>query len=383
MHRYLRYARDRLPALTELVREMVECESPSDSPLRVNALVELIKNKTRDVARATTFPAHAFGDHLLLDFSSAEAEGKAILGLGHSDTVWPAGTLEHMPLREAGGRLWGPGVLDMKCGLAIFIFAVRALQEHGVPIRKPLRLLVVSDEEVGSISSRTLTEAEAQRSECVLVLEPGSAKDGKLKTARKGVGRYSIKIEGRAAHAGVDPENGASAVVEAAHQVEKIAALNDLAQGMSVNPGVIRGGTRPNVVAAEASVEVDVRMTRRGDADKIDRMLRELQPVDPRCRISVEGGLNRPPMERSPAIAALFEKARTVGAEMGLDLNESATGGASDGNFTAALGIPTLDGLGAIGEGMHAENESVFLDRLPERVALLAGLLEHLMLAER
>jgi glutamate carboxypeptidase len=379
MHRYLRYARERLPALTEFVREMVECESPSDSPAHVNALVQLLQKRTGDIARATTFPAQGFGQHLLLDFSSSEAQGDGILGLGHSDTVWPAGALEQMPFREAAGRLWGPGVLDMKGGLAIFIYAIRALREHGVPTRRPVRLLVVSDEEVGSLSSRNLTEAEARRSECVLVLEPGSGISGKLKTARKGVGRYVVKVEGRAAHAGVDPENGVSAILEAARQIEKIGSLNDFASGISVNPGVIRGGTRPNVVAADAFIEVDVRVVRRKDAERIDLMFRDLKPVDPRCRVSVEGGLNRPPMEGSPGITALFETARGIGAEMGLDIEESATGGASDGNFTAALGIPTLDGLGAVGEGMHAENESLFLDRLPERVALVAGLLEHLV----
>jgi glutamate carboxypeptidase len=223
-----------------------------------------------------------------------------------------------------------------------------------------------------------LTEAEARRSDCVLVLEPGTGLAGKLKTARKGVGQYTMVVEGKASHAGVDFENGASAIVEAARQVVVIANFTDLARGTTVNPGVIQGGTRTNVIAAEARVDVDVRVVRLSDAEELDRKFRALRPVDTRCRIRIEGGLNRPPMERTPQIAALFQKAQAIAAEMGVVLEESSTGGGSDGNFTAALGVPTLDGLGAVGEGAHAINESILGNRIADRVALLAGLLAKL-----
>lgn len=378
MHRFVRFARENLPAVIELSRELVECESPSDSPLCVDQFVELLIKRTTDIAEAKTFRVEGFGKHLRLEFHTGMADGRGVLALGHSDTVWPAGTLKQMPFRQAENRLWGPGVLDMKAGLAIFVFAVRALLECGVSFRRPVALLVVSDEEVGSTTSRAITEAEARRSECVLVLEPGSGPSGKLKTARKGVGRYEVNIEGRASHAGLDFETGASAIVEAARQIERIAAFTDLARGITVNPGFIRGGTRSNVVAAETLVEVDVRVPKKEDAEFIDSRLRMLTPIDGRCRITVTGGINRPPMERTPGVAAMFDKARRIGMEMGLELQESSTGGGSDGNFTAALGVPTLDGLGAVGEGAHAASESVFVGRIAERVALLAGLLEAL-----
>ncbi len=352
------------------------CESPSDAPEAVDRFTALLAHEARDLAAAEFFSGGAFGHHLRLEFAlpHESCQGQ-ILILGHADTVWPLGTLETMPLRQADGRLWGPGVLDMKAGLAYCLFAARALRDLGVSVRRSVVLLVVSDEEVGSPSSRTLTEAEARRSDYVLVLEPGTGLNGKLKTARKGVGHYTLTVEGRAAHAGVDFENGASAIVEAARQVVAIAGFTDRARGTTVNPGVIQGGTRSNVVAAETRVEIDVRVTRLADAEELDRKFRALRPIDSRCRIHVEGGLNRPPMERTPEIGQLFDKAHEIAAEMGIALEESATGGGSDGNFTAALGVPTLDGLGAVGEGAHAANESVLVSRIADRVALLAGLL--------
>ncbi len=376
MHPFLRYATDRKAEITRLIRQMVECESPSDSPTDVNRLVDLIIERTRDIATAETFQADRYGRHLRLEFKlpGRKKEGQ-ILGLGHSDTVWPLGTLKTMPFRQAEGRLWGPGVLDMKSGLTFFIFALRALRELDVPIQRKVVLLILSDEEVGSKSSRAVTEKEAKGSDCVLVLEPGTGLTGKLKTARKGVGNYTISIEGKASHAGVDFSNGASAIIEAARQVEKIASFTNLQRGTTVNPGIISGGTRTNVIAAEARIQVDIRAVRVKDADALDKKFRALRPIDKRCTIRVEGGLNRPPMERSPAIASLFAKARKIGADLGLQLEESLTGGGSDGNFTAALGVPTLDGLGGVGEGAHAMNESILIDRIADRTALLAGLL--------
>jgi glutamate carboxypeptidase len=373
---FLRYATQKQAEIVRLVQAMVEYESPSDAPEAVDRFTALLADEAAGLAAAKFSPSGRFGKHLRLEFSlPGEPQDEQILILGHADTVWPLGTLETMPFREAEGRLWGPGVLDMKAGLAFCLFAARALRDLGIAVRRKVVLLVVSDEEVGSTSSRALTEAEARRSDCVLVLEPGTGLAGKLKTARKGVGHYTVVVEGRAAHAGVDFENGASAIVEAARQVVAIAGFTDLERGTTVNPGVIQGGTRTNVIAAEARIEVDVRVARLSDADALDEKFRALRPVDSRCRMRIEGGLNRPPMERTPQIAGLFQKARGIAAEMGVTLEESATGGGSDGNFTAALGVPTLDGLGAVGEGAHAVNESVMVDRIADRVALLAGLL--------
>jgi glutamate carboxypeptidase len=373
---FLRYATQKQAEIAALVGRLVACESPSDTPEAVDRFTALLSREAEGLASAEFFPGGEFGKHLRLEFAlPGESKEGQILVLGHADTVWPLGTLAAMPFREAEGRLWGPGVLDMKAGLAFCLFAARALQDSGARVRRRVVLLVVSDEEVGSTSSRTLTEAEARCSDCVLVLEPGTGLAGKVKTARKGVGHYKLTVEGRASHAGVDFENGVSAIVEAARQVIAVANFTELARGVTVNPGVIQGGTRTNVVPAAATVDVDVRVTRLSDAEELDRKFRALQPVDTRCQIRVEGGLNRPPMERTPGIAELFEKAREIGAEMGVALEESATGGGSDGNFTAALGVPTLDGLGAVGEGAHAGNESVLLNKIAERVALLAGLL--------
>ncbi len=245
MHPYLRYATEKQAEIVADIRDMVECESPSDSPADVNRLVDLIVEQTKDIATAKTIEANGRGKHLRLEFKlpGRKKEGQ-ILGLGHSDTVWPLGTLSGMPFRQADGRLWGPGVLDMKSGMTFFIYAARALRELDIAVKRKIVLLILSDEEVGSKTSRHSTEAEAKQSDCVLVLEPGTGLTGKLKTARKGVGNYTISIEGKAAHAGVDFSDGASAIVEAAHQVEKIATFTDLKRGTTVNPGIISGGTR-------------------------------------------------------------------------------------------------------------------------------------------
>lgn len=376
MHRLLSYAREKQGEIIASIQAMVECESPSDSPVDVNRFVDLLAEQTKEFATAETIDGGEYGRHLRLTFHLPvrETEGQ-ILGVGHSDTVWPLGTLKTMPWRENDGRLWGPGVLDMKAGLAFFIHAAKALRELDIPASRKVLLLVVSDEETGSRTSRAITEGEARASNVALVLEPGTGLNGKLKTARKGIGTYTVKVQGRASHAGVDFTSGASAILEAARQVERIAAFTDLERGITVNPGVISGGTRTNVVAAEARIEVDARIARREDAIAVDQKFRTLRAIDERCFISVTGGLNRPPMERTEAIARLFQKAREIGKELEIELEESSTGGGSDGNFTAALGIPTLDGLGAVGEGAHALNESILINRIGDRTALLAGLL--------
>jgi glutamate carboxypeptidase len=377
MDPYLRYAKRRQADIVAFIRSMVEMESPSDSPASINRLVEWIATETHDIAKARILKAKGFGNHLRLEFQlPGRRKTGQVLGLGHADTVWPLGTLAKMPFRARDRRLWGPGVLDMKAGLAFFIYAARLLRDLDIPASRKVVLLIVSDEEVGSESSRPVTEAEARRSDYVLVMEPGTGLTGKLKTARKGVGDYTISITGKPSHAGVDFAAGASAIIEAARQVERIASFTDLQRGITVNPGVIRGGTRTNVVAAEARIDVDMRIARLGDAASLDKKFRKLRPFDQRCSIAVKGGLNRPPMERTKAIAGLFAAAKKLAAELDVTLEESSTGGGSDGNFTAGLGIPTLDGLGAVGEGAHAVNESILVDRIADRVALLAMLIK-------
>jgi glutamate carboxypeptidase len=379
MHPLLRYATDKQEEIIKLLKEFVECESPSDSPQAVNRFVELLAERSRHIAQAKLIRNQSRGHHLRLEFKlPGRKKAGQILGLGHSDTVWPLGTLKHMLFCRGDGRLWGPGVYDMKAGLAFFLFAAQALRDLDIPVHRKVVLLVVSDEEVGSETSRHVTESEALRSNAVLVLEPGTGLTGKLKTARKGVGDYRISVQGKAAHAGVDFENGASAILELARQIDRIATFTDLRRGVTVSPGVISGGTRSNVIAAEAHVEVDIRVVKQKDAAPLDRKFRALKLFDKRCKLSITGGLNRPPMERSPEIAALFRQARQLAQELGVDLEESFTGGGSDGNFTAGVGIPTLDGLGGVGEGAHALNESILIDRIADRTALLACLLETL-----
>ncbi len=375
MDRFLAYAQSHRKAIVALIRQLVECESPSDNAPAVNRFVELVSDTVAPFARVRTVAARRYGRHLLCEFAlPGRRKSGQVLALGHSDTVWETGTLAGMPFRESQGRLWGPGVLDMKAGVAFFIFAMRALRDLDVPVSSRVLLQLNSDEEVGSESSRALTEKNAARSKAVLVLEPGTGREGHLKTARKGVGNYTVTVRGRAAHSGLDFTSGASAVLELARQIERIAGFTDLRRGITVNPGVISGGTRVNVVAAEARAEVDLRIVRLRDAAALDRKFRGLRPVDKRCTIEVAGGLNRPPMERTPAIVALYRTARKLAAELGVELEESLSGGGSDGNFTAALGVPTLDGLGAVGEGAHARNESIFVNRIADRTALLAKL---------
>jgi glutamate carboxypeptidase len=359
-----------------LIRRFVECESPSDDPAAVNRFVELVSDSVAPFAAVRTFSGGAFGKHLLAEMRlPGRRKSGRILALGHSDTVWQMGTLRSMPFRKAGGCLWGPGVYDMKAGIVFFLFAVRALRELEIPVPSRVYLQLNSDEEVGSQCSRPLTEKHALQSRAVLVLEPGTGRAGKLKTARKGVGGFTVVVRGRASHAGLDHQAGASAILELARQITRIAGLNQPRRGITLNPGIIAGGTRCNVVAAEARAEIDVRVLRQRDAAAVEKKLRALRPFDRRCSIEISGGLNRPPMERSPATVRLFQIARKLAAELGVEAEESLSGGGSDGNFTAALGVPTLDGLGAVGEGAHAANESILINRMADRTALLAKLL--------
>ncbi len=371
-HELIHYCEARLPEMLTTLRRLVELESPSNSKVAVDHLGEFVAHEfERRGGRVRLHRQRELGDHLRADFSGA---GRPILLLGHMDTVWDVGTLARMPLKEERGRLYGPGVLDMKSGIALMLHALEALAERG-PRR--LTALLVSDEEIGSRSSRALTEKLATESAAVLVLEPAAGLHGALKTARKGVGEFHIKVTGTAAHSGLDFEKGQSAVLELAQQLIAISEFTDLNRGVTVNPGIIRGGTRVNVIAAEAEADVDARIARVSDAARLEKRFRALKPFNRKCRLAVTGGIDRPPMERR-ACAALFAKAQPLAQELGFSLEEESVGGGSDGNFTAALGVPTLDGLGGVGEGAHAAHESIIIDELPRRAALLVRLIESL-----
>jgi len=377
MDQILANVRRKQKEMIAFLKELVECESPSNDPKAIRRFYELFSGRISDIADCRFIPGGKFGPHLQCDFRLPGDRKKGqILALGHSDTVYSMGTLAKMPFRSTKGRLMGPGVLDMKAGLAFFVSAMRTLRDLNIPVARNVRLQLNSDEEVGSETSRPLTEKEARRSVAVLVLEPGQGIEGKLKTARKGVGDYNILVKGKSAHAGVDFGAGASAIVELARQIERITTFTDLKRGMTVNPGVISGGTRTNVIAAEALAEVDIRIARLKDAAVLDRKFHSLRPFDKRCSIEVSGGLNRPPMERSAGIVSLFRKAQALALDLGVKLEESSTGGGSDGNFTAGVGTPTLDGLGAVGEGAHSPGEYILIERIADRTALLAKLVQ-------
>jgi glutamate carboxypeptidase len=367
----------RRPEMLEMIAELVQVESPTEDRAAVNRCVALLEKWVRDAGgKSSRNRQRTAGDLLVGRFGPAR--GTPLMLLGHLDTVWPLGTLNKMPFRVRGGRVWGPGVLDMKAGVVMALTALRVLAEDG--LARPVILLLNSDEETGSESSRALTEQLARKCNAVFVLEPAQGVAGAYKTARKGVAHYRLQVHGVAAHSGVDFSQGHSAVLELGRQIERASAFTDPARGITVNAGVIGGGTRSNVVAAEAWAEFDVRIAKAVDGPRMDRRFRSLRAVDGRCTLEVTGGLNRPPMERTSGTVALFRRAATMAAGLGFELQEAATGGGSDGNFTSALGIPTLDGMGAVGEGAHADRESILLDALVPRTALLAAMIGGLSL---
>jgi glutamate carboxypeptidase len=354
------------------LHELVQQESPSEDRQAVNAAMALAEGWARERgARIRCHKQREFGDVLELRFGASRSKQKPVLLLGHLDTVWPIGTLKTMPWRESEGRYWGPGVLDMKSGVVMALAALNILQE--IKLARPVILLLNSDEEVGSPISRPITERLALESAAVFVLEP--AQGLAYKTARKGVGHYTVNVTGVGAHSGVDFGRGHSAVLELAKLVQTISGFTDSARKLTVNCGVISGGTRSNVVASQAYTEVDVRIAKAGDAAYVEKLFRGLKVSDTHCKLTITGGINRPPMERKAGTIALFKKARSLAAELGFALEEAATGGGSDGNFTAALGVPTLDGMGAVGEGAHAAHESVVIEHLVPRTALLAAMI--------
>jgi glutamate carboxypeptidase len=372
----LHYFETRTEAIVNTIRELVETESPSDNKQAVDHLGGLVAGKFAALGGRTQFHrATSFGDHLQVDFAGKNT-GKPVLLLGHYDTVYPLGTLASMPFRNADGRLWGPGAYDMKSGIAMMLAAIEGLRAWHGNLPRPITVLLVSDEEVGSDSSRHITENLAKKSAAVLVLEPSYGLHGAVKTARKGVGEYTLKVTGKAAHSGLDFEKGQSAIVEMARQIIRISQLVDLKRGLTLNVGRVQGGTRVNVIPAETTAVLDVRIARMKDAAGIDRKLRSLKPFNRKCKLEISGSIDRPPMERTAGVAALYKKASEIAHQLGWKLEEAAVGGGSDGNFTAGLGIPTLDGLGGVGEGAHASHESVLINELPRRAALLAGLIE-------
>ncbi len=358
--------------LLQRLRELVEIESPSEDKAAVDRAGALVAGWVEAMGgKVKRHRQKKFGDVLELRFGPTKSKRGRVLLLGHTDTVWPMGTLAKMPWREAEGKIFGPGVVDMKAGVVMALEALTALNALGVG--RPVTLLLNSDEEVGSTVSRPITEKIAQECSAVFVLEP--AQGLAYKTARKGIGNYCLKVQGVAAHSGVDFECGHSAVLEMARLVQTVAGFTDLNKGLTVNAGVIAGGTRSNVIAAECMAEVDVRIAKASDAARVERLFRSLKVTDKGCKLTVTGGINRPPMERKPGTVALFRLARKLADEMGFVLDEASTGGGSDGNFTAALGVPTLDGMGAVGAGAHAAHEHVVKAHLVERTTLLAGMI--------
>ncbi len=376
-------AEAQLPALMERMEELVRAESPSDNKAAVDRALHMTAGWAQADGATVRWYRHAHhADSLLLRYPpepeiASSAGALPVLLLGHLDTVWPVGTLATMPWRSSTDRIEGPGVLDMKCGVAMALSALQLLvKARALP--QPVLVLLHGDEEIGSPASRPLTEEVARQCRAVFVLEPAQGVEGACKTARKGVGHYRLEVSGIGSHSGVDFEAGHSAVLELARQLERVASFTDLERGITVNPGVIGGGTLANVVAAHAWAEIDVRIARLGDGARMERKLRSLRPTDGACRLMLTGGINRPPMERSRSTVTLYRQARALATAMGWELGEASTGGGSDGNFTAALGVRTLDGLGAVGGGAHAAHEHVVRAHLVPRTALLAGLLQGL-----
>lgn len=363
--------------MVRLLAEFVRCESPSHDKRAVDDMARIVAGEWRRLgARVTILRQKARGNHVRAELGpSGGRPSSQILVLGHLDTVYPIGTLAKMPFRISGGRAWGPGTFDMKGGLVIALAAVDALKAARARPRKRIVFFWNSDEEIDSSSSRAHIEHEARRSEAVLVLEPAYGAQGRLKTERKGVGTATIEITGRASHAGLNPGAGVNAIHELALQTERLMKLNDPRRGTTVQVTVASGGTVSNVVPEFARAQMDLRISKLADAARLERKIHSLRPILKGARIEVSGGINRPPLERTPGGLRLFRAAQSLGKQMGLPLDECFAGGGSDGNFTAALGIPTLDGLGAVGDGAHSSREHVIIRSLPERAALLAGLL--------
>ena len=372
------YFNNRQNEILALTRALVETESPSGDETGSKAVVSLIAAAARTINAVSTIdriPAENYGEHLRLHaFGSGRKNPRTILILGHTDTVHPVGSLQSRPWRVEGNRAYGPGVFDMKANCALAIEAIRACGSLDQASQSPVVLLLTCDEEAGSMTGRALVEAEAKRARAVLVLEP-PALGGRVKTGRKGTGMFRMEVRGRAAHAGLEPEKGVSAILEIARQIERLQRMNNLSNGITVNVGVVRGGTVSNVVPAEAHAEVDLRFASNEEGADAEKEILGLRPYDQRVQLVVRGGINRPPLERTEQVLALYEHARQIAASLDYELGEAQVGGASDGNFAAAVGAPVLDGLGIDGDGAHATHEHILIDNISRRGALLAGLI--------
>ncbi len=372
----LRLLKPRLPQMLSILRAFVLAESPSLEKAPADRCCAIVAAEWRKRgARVERLPQKHRGDHLRIAWppQNSRTPGQ-LLVLGHYDTVHASGTLAKMPFRISAGKIYGPGTFDMKAGIVQALFALDALHQIRAPLRKRIVFLWTSDEEIGSDSSRKLIEEEARRSDAVFVLEPSLGPGGLLKTARKGVGEAEIIVHGRASHAGLAPQDGVNAVHELARQIARFQQWNNVRRGISLNADIIEGGTRVNVIAERARAVVDIRALRLADMRQLEKRLHALRPLTRGARLEIRGGFNRAPMERKVS-AALFSLARSLAAQMGLSIGECVAGGGSDGNLTAALGVPTLDGLGAVGDGAHSAHEHVIAKTMPQRAALLAALL--------
>jgi len=368
----------RQPDIEAFIQSLVETESPSGDEQGSRAVVDLLvqhANRLDCVDEIERFDVPDFGQHLLIKAFQQNNAGQILL-VGHTDTVHAVGSIAERPWRRESGRIYGPGIFDMKANCALAIEVLRAMGDLNVTPAVGVTLALTCDEEVGSLSGWPLLErvARAQRTQCALVMEP-PASGGRVKTGRKGTGIFAIKVEGKAAHAGLEPEKGASAILELARQTEQLHSLNLSGSGITLNVGVVHGGTRSNVVAAEAQGEIDVRFSTAAESQEIERILSNLKPIDERTKVFVSGGINRPPMERTAAVIELYRKARAIAAQLDFELGEAQVGGASDGNFLAAMDIPVLDGLGISGDGAHAVHEHIEADDIARRGALIGGLL--------
>lgn len=361
------------------IRALVETESPSGDVAGSRAVVDLIANAARDISPVSEIKrveVPDFGQHVVIQAFTEHRSRGQILVVGHTDTVHARGSVELRPWRHDGGKIYGPGIFDMKANCALIIEVLRAMTQLKIAPRFAITIVLTCDEEVGSFSGWPLLEqiARSSNTRYAYVMEP-PALGGRVKTGRKGTGIFAMKVEGKAAHAGLEPEKGASAILELARQTERLHAINESGSGLTVNVGVIRGGTRSNVVAAEAEAEIDVRFSTEAESCEIERLLANVAPIDERTKVFVSGGINRPPLERTSAVIELFDKARAIAAQIDFELGEAQVGGASDGNFIAALGIPVLDGLGVSGDGAHTVHEHIEADDIARRGALIGGLL--------
>lgn len=370
---------ERQVEIEAFIRAVVETESPSgdeSGSLAVAGLLSEAAERIECVSEIKRIHAPDFGQHVVIKaFAEHQSRGQ-ILVVGHTDTVHARGSVDLRPWRREAGKIYGPGVFDMKANCCLIVEVLRALSDLKISPQCAITVALTCDEEVGSFSGWPLLEqtAKSANTRYAFVMEP-PAPGGRVKTGRKGTGIFALKVEGKAAHAGLDPEKGASAILELARQTERLHALNGSGSGITVNVGVVRGGTRSNVVAAEAEAEIDVRFSTEAESLAIERMFAKVTPIDERTKVFVSGGINRPPLERTPAVIELFQKARAIASQMDFDLGEAQVGGASDGNFLAALGIPVLDGLGISGDGAHAVHEHIDADDIARRGALIGGLL--------